>query len=76
MGCITSCCQSKPLLDGDNEYQSLVVSKPNPIQLNKIDMDDLSSSDIPLFQVNLSDNPDYESTDSQEAQDSNPEPIL
>lgn len=76
MGCITSICGGKPLLEGDNEYESLVVSKPNPIFLDKVDFDDDTSSDIPLFQVKSSDDADnFSGDDNAEDTESNNENV-
>ena len=53
MGCIQSLCQYRRG-DFEEQYEMLVASKPAPISLEKIALDQ-SDSDPPLFLVNNSD---------------------
>lgn len=47
MGILLACCsKEKPTME--EQYQSLVVTKPLPISLEKVDLD--SSDSVPLFE--------------------------
>lgn len=47
MGLFLTCC-AKPKPTIEEQYESLVVSKPLPISLEKVDLD--SSDSVPLFE--------------------------
>ena len=62
MGICSSCCdEEKPNME--DQYKSLVVAKPQPLTLNKIEIDS-SESSVPLFAP----------ADSDENQNNNSDP--
>lgn len=48
MGCCHS-CTNQVEQDIDSQYQTLVVTKPEPVNLEEIQADDSEDTDVPLF---------------------------
>ena len=66
MGLLLTCCtKQKPTIE--EQYQSLVVTKPLPISLEKVDLD--SSDSVPLFE-SAGSNGERLSDEEQDSRDS------
>ncbi|KAK8867037.1 hypothetical protein M9Y10_010006 [Tritrichomonas musculus] len=58
MGCLSSICKNNVQNDLEDQYQTLVITKPPPVILNTIHQDIDAESDVPLFdQVSSGDEP-------------------
>lgn len=49
MGCLSSICKNNVQNDLEDQYQTLVITKPAPVILNPIHQDMDTDTDIPLF---------------------------
>lgn len=49
MGCLSSICKNNVQNDLEDQYQTLVVTKPAPVVLSPIHQDINYESDVPLF---------------------------
>lgn len=49
MGCLSSICKNNVQNDLEDQYQTLVVTKPAPVILNPVHQDVDSDTDVPLF---------------------------
>ena len=58
MGCVFSLCNNNVQNDLEDQYKTLVVTKPAPIILSPVRQNDDSDTDVPLFQQVSSDSDD------------------
>lgn len=64
MGCCQS-CTNQVEQDIDSQYQTLVVTKPDPVNIEEIDLEDSEDTDVPLFaQVSSSDDAPVEQAET------------
>lgn len=64
MGCCQS-CTNQVEQDIDSQYQTLVVTKPDPVNIEEIDLEDSEDTDVPLFaQVSSSDDAPIEQAET------------
>ena len=49
MGCLSSLCKNNVQIDIEDQYKTLVVTKPAPVVLNDVLDQKSSDTDVPLF---------------------------